>query len=171
MFTKLGRAARTVNDVKHNNCSPQAYGFSREGRSYRSNDSPAKTSYQAPDGKPVNFVYERMQLSGGLSVDTAEYPFFGMWSSTALNEKTQGITVSGFLRGDEYIKTRDALVDALTHPTSDDEPGFISLPLWGRIPVVVVDWEVAEEAAELGQCKIDITFTRAGMPIEQWRAA
>lgn len=150
----------------------KAYGFSREGRSYRTSDSPAKTSYQAPGGKPVNFVYKCMRLTGGLSVDTAEYPFFGMWSSKALNEKPHCVTVSGFLRGDEYIKTRNALVDALAHPTSDDEPGYISLPLWGRIPVVVVDWEVAEDAAELGQCKIDITFTRAGVPIEQrWEAA
>ena len=150
----------------------KAYGFSREGRSYRTSDSPSKTSYQAPGGTPVNFIYKCMRLTGGLSVDTAEYPFFGMWSSKALNEKPHGVTVSGFLRGDEYIKTRNALVDALAHPTSDDEPGYISLPLWGRIPVVVVDWEVAEDAAELGQCKIDITFTRAGVPIEQrWEAA
>ena len=71
---------------------------------YRASDTPAQTSYQAPKKTPVPFIYDSMKLSAGLSVDTEEYPFFGLWSSTALNEKPHGITVSGFLRGDNYIK-------------------------------------------------------------------
>ena len=78
----------------------EAYGSTTDGRAYTPSDSQAKTTYQAPNGKPVQFIYESMKLSGGLSVDTAEYPFFGFWSSAALNEKPQGITVSGFVRGD-----------------------------------------------------------------------
>ena len=148
----------------------KAYGSTTDGRSYTPSDSQAKTTYQAPNGKPVQFVYESMKLSGGLSVDTAEYPFFGLWSSTALNEKTQGITVSGFLRGDEYIKSRNLLVDALRVTTTDDEPGYITLPLWGRFPVIVIDWDIEETAKELGQCKVNITFTRAGCPLaERWQ--
>lgn len=148
----------------------KAYGSTTDGRSYTPSDSQAKTAYQAPNGKPVQFVYESMKLSGGLSVDTAEYPFFGLWSSTALNEKTQGITVSGFLRGDEYIKSRNLLVDALRVTTTDDEPGYITLPLWGRFPVIVIDWDIEETAKELGQCKVNITFTRAGCPLaERWQ--
>ena len=148
----------------------EAYGSTTDGRSYTPSDSQAKTSYQAPAGSPVQFIYESMKLSGGLSVDTAEYPFFGFWSSTALNEKPQGITVSGFVRGDEYIKSRNALVDALRITTTDDEPGYITLPLWGRIPVIVVDWDIEDSAKELGQCKVNITFTRAGCPLqERWQ--
>lgn len=145
----------------------EAYGSTTDGRSYTPSDSQAKTSYQAPAGNPVQFIYESMKLSGGLSVDTAEYPFFGFWSSTALNEKPQGITVSGFVRGDEYIKTRNALVESLRVVTTDDEPGYIILPLWGRVPVIVVDWDIEDSAKELGQCKVNITFTRAGSPLEE----
>lgn len=149
----------------------EAYGSTTDGRTYTPSDSQAKTSYQSPSGKPVQFIYESMKMSGGLSVDTAEYPFFGFWSSTALNEKTQGITVSGFLRGDEYIKARNELVESLRVTTTDDEPGYITLPLWGRIPVIVVDWDIEEVAKELGQCKISITFTRAGCPLnERWQS-
>ena len=148
----------------------EAYGSTTDGRSYTPSDSQAKTTYQAPAGNPVQFVYESMKLSGGLSVDTAEYPFFGFWSSTALNEKPQGITVSGFVRGDEYIKTRNALVESLRVTTTDDEPGYITLPLWGRFPVIVIDWDIEETAKELGQCKVNITFTRAGCPpAERWQ--
>lgn len=130
-------------------------------------DSPSVTSYQAPNKEPVPFIYDSMKLSGGLSVDTAEYPFFGLWSSTPLNEKPQSITVSGFLRGNEYIKNRNALVEALRVVTTDDDSGFLTLPLWGRFPVIVTEWGVDESAKESGQCKINITFTRAGCPVEK----
>ena len=82
----------------------------------------------------------------------------------------QSAVVSGFLRGEEYIKSRNLLVDALRVTTTDDEPGYISLPLWGRFPVIVIDWDIEETAKELGQCKINITFTRAGCPLaERWQ--
>ena len=82
----------------------------------------------------------------------------------------QSTVVSGFLRGDEYIKSRNLLVDALRVTTTDDDPGYITLPLWGRFPVIVIDWDIEEMAKELGQCKINITFTRAGCPLaERWQ--
>ena len=82
----------------------------------------------------------------------------------------QSAVVSGFLRGDEYIKSRNLLVDALRVTTTDDEPGYITLPLWGRFPVIVIDWDIEETAKELGQCKVNITFTRAGCPLaERWQ--
>lgn len=134
---------------------------------YRPSGSPSQTSYQAPQKTPVPFIYDSMKLSGGSSVDTAEFPFFGLWSSTPLNEKPHGLTVSGFLRGDNYIKTRNALVEALRIPATDDDPGYLSLPLWGRFPVIVVDWDIEESSKESGQCKVQLTFTRAGCPIEK----
>ena len=149
----------------------EAYGATRGENEkrlvYRTGDTSAQTSYQAPQKTPVPFIYESMKLSAGLSVDTEEYPFFGLWSSTALNEKPHSITVSGFLRGDNYIKNRNALVASLRVITTDDEPGYLSLPLWGRFPVVIIDWEIEESAKEAGQCKIQLTFTRAGCPVEK----
>ncbi|MEL3907907.1 MAG: DNA circularization N-terminal domain-containing protein [Treponemataceae bacterium] len=144
-----------------------AYGAKEINKTYKFDDDIAQTSYQAPNGSAIAFIYENMKLSGGLSVSTSEYPFFGDWSSIPLNEKTQSISVSGFLRGNEYIKNRNALIDALRVVTSDDEPGYITLPLWGRFPVIVIDWDVEEVAKELGQCKINLTFTRAGVPLEK----
>lgn len=147
----------------------EAYGAVKNGNIYTLSDTPTQTSYQAPSSQPVPFVYDSMKLSAGLSVDTEEYPFFGLWSSTPLNEKPHGITVSGFLRGDNYIKNRNALVEALRVPATDDDPGYLSLPLWGRFPVIVVDWDIEESGKESGQCKIQLTFTRAGCPIkERW---
>ena len=133
---------------------------------YYASDTPVQTSYQAPNGSPIPFIYDTMKLSSGFSVDTSEFPFFGRWSSTLLNERPHGITVSGFLRGDNYIKNRNALVEALRIVTTDDEPGYLSLPLWGRFSVIVVDWDIEESAKEAGQCKVQLTFTRAGCPVE-----
>ena len=152
----------------------QAYGAVKgddEKRfSYCASDTPAQTSYQAPHKEAVPFIYDSMKLSGGVSVDTAEYPFFGFWSSIPLNEKTQQITVSGFLRGDQYIKNRNALIEAVRIITTDDEPGYLTLPLWGRFPVIIVDWDIEEIAKELGQCKISLTFTRAGYSVQsRWQ--
>ncbi len=150
-----------------------AYGFKKgEGEKrfiYSASGAPAETSYQPPGGKPIPFIYDSVKLSGGLTVDTAEYPFFGLWSSTPLNEKPQGITVSGYFRGNEYIRNRNAMVEALRITTSDENPGYLNLTLWGRFPVIIIDWDISEKAAQGGQCQINLTFTRAGCPVaDRW---
>jgi prophage DNA circulation protein len=148
------------------------YGFryDEKGRRYRQTQEPLLSTYQPPGGKPVPFVFDGIRLSGGQSVDTAEYPFFGFWSNTPLNEKPQAVTVNGFIRGDFYIKNRNAIVEALRVKTSDDDPGFIHLPLWGRFPVVVSSYEVEEKGRQNGQCSVSITLTRAGVTAEErWK--
>jgi prophage DNA circulation protein len=120
----------------------------REAYRYDKDDSPRLSAYQAPDGNPVPFVLDSVRLSGGQSVDTAEYPFFGLWSNTPLNEKPHAITVHGFIRGDAYIKNRNALIEALRMRTDDDTPGFLDMPLWGRFPVVVVSYDVEEKGGK-----------------------
>jgi prophage DNA circulation protein len=140
----------------------------REAYRYDDNDAPRLSTYQAPGPRPaVPFIYGDMQLSGGQSVDTGEYPFFGQWSNTTLNEKPQGITVNGFVRGATYIKNRNALADSLLVHTDDDTPGYLDLPLWGRFPVVLIDYALKESASEGGQCTVSLTFTRAGVTIQQ----
>jgi hypothetical protein len=142
----------------------------REAYRYDENDSPRLSAYQPPEGDPVPFVFDSVRLSGGQSVDTAEYPFFGFWSNTPLNEKPQTITVTGFIRGDAYIKNRNAFIEAARAKTDDDAPGFLDLPLWGRFPVVVISHDVEEKGQQNGQCSISITLTRAGVTTEErWR--
>lgn len=119
-------------------------------------------SYKVKGKEEVSFILESSKFSGGQSLDLSEYPFFGMWSSEALNEKPHTITVSGFLRGENYIEKRNALIETLRVPTSDDAPGYLFLPLWGRMKVVVVSFNTDENASENGQCKIEITCNRAG---------
>ncbi|GMO64711.1 MAG: hypothetical protein Ta2A_12460 [Treponemataceae bacterium] len=137
--------------------------------SYRteSKDSPRLSSYQSPSGKPIPFIYKSIRFSGGQSVDTAEYPFFGLWSNEALNEKPQTLTINGFLRGTYYLQQRTALVDSLRAHTSDETPGFLDLPLWGRFPVVVVTYDVEEDVDTSGQCAVTLTLTRAGVPVAE----
>jgi prophage DNA circulation protein len=84
-----------------------------------------------------------------------------------LNEKPQSLTVSGFLRGIDYINRRNALIEALRVRTDDDNPGFIDLPFWGRFPVVVQSYDIDEKTQEQGQCGVSITFTRAGAPVNE----
>ncbi|MDR1318190.1 MAG: DNA circularization N-terminal domain-containing protein [Treponema sp.] len=139
----------------------------REAYRYDKDDRPRLSTYQAPEGEPVPFVFESVRLSGGQSVDTAEYPFFGFWSNTPLNEKPQAITVHGFIRGETYIKNRNALAEALREKTGDDAPGFLDLPLWGRFPMVVVSYDIEEKGKENGQCSLAVTFTRAGVTTEE----
>jgi prophage DNA circulation protein len=135
---------------------------------YRSDkdDSPRLSSYQPPDGEPIPFIYKSLDFSGGLLIDTAEYPFFGLWSNETLNQKTQAITVHGYLRGEYYLQQRVDFLDALMIPTSDDSPGFFDHPLWGRFKVVVENYNISESANENGQCEITLTFKRAGVSLE-----
>jgi len=138
-------------------------------KAYRADneDSPRFSSYQAPDGEPVPFIYKNLEFSGGQTIDTTEYPFFGLWSNKALNQKPQTITVHGFLRGEYYLEQRAAFIDALLVPTSDDSPGFFDHPLWGRFKVVVENYFIEESANENGQCEVSLTLKRAGISLER----
>jgi len=138
-------------------------------KAYRSEkeDSPRLSSYQAPDGLPLPFIYKSLEFSGGQSIDTAEYPFFGLWSNETLNQKTQSIIVRGYLRGESYLKQRAAFLDALAVPTSDELPGFFDHPLWGRFKVVLENYNIQEIANENGQCDISLTLKRAGVSLEK----
>jgi len=128
-------------------------------------DSPRLTSYEAPGGEPIQFILKNFEFSGGQSVDTAEYPFGGLWSNEALNEKPQELHIEGFIRGAEYIQTRNALIEALRIKTDDSSPGYIDFPFWGRFPIVVVDYKIAENTDEKGQCSVTLVFKRAGVSI------
>jgi len=139
----------------------------REAYRSEKDDSPRLSSYQAPDGEPIPFIYKNLDFSGGQSVDTAEYPFFGLWSNETLNKKAQSITVHGYLRGEYYIQQRLDFLDALTVSTSDDSPGFFDHPLWGRFKVVLESYNIQEAANENGQCEISLTFKRAGVSLDK----
>jgi len=138
----------------------------REAYRADKDDSPRLSSYQSPNGEPVPFIYKSLDFSGGQSVDTAEYPFFGLWSNEALNQKPQTITVHGYLRGEYYLQQRIAFLDALMIPTSDETPGFFDHPLWGRFKVVVDTYSIAEAANENGQCELTLNLKRAGVSSE-----
>ncbi|GMO45895.1 MAG: hypothetical protein Pg6C_07850 [Treponemataceae bacterium] len=133
--------------------------------------SPRFTTYQAPGGKPIPFVQESFDFSGGQSVDTAEYPFHGYWSNESLNEKTQQLTIEGFIRGADYIAKRNALIQSLRVKTDDDNPGYIDFPFWGRFPVVVADYKIGEKSDAQGQCSVSLTFIRAGVTPDERLAA
>jgi prophage DNA circulation protein len=126
---------------------------------------PRISSYQAPGGEPIPFIWDDTDLGFGQAVDTEEYPFHGLWSNESLNKKPQTINIKGFLRGPTYIGARNILIEALSVPTDDASPGYIDLPFWGRFPIVVVDGHVRESAKEQGQAEVSITFTRAGVSI------
>lgn len=146
-------------------------------------DAPRYTGYQAPGAGVAAFALDSFSFRGGQSVETAEYPFGGLWSNGRLNERPQTLRVKGYIRdrrprgdGDDsvgtgYIQTRNALIEALRVPTSDDSPGYIDLPFWGRFPIVVDGYEVSEKADEKGQCEVSIDFTRAGVSPEARAAA
>jgi len=147
---------------------PQPYKENwREAYRYDKDDTPRLSAYQPPGGKPVPFVQESIKYSGGQSVDTGEYPYFGYWSNVTLNEKTHTITVSGSIRGETYIVNRNNMVEALRIKTDDETPGYLDLPLWGRFPVVVAEYDVEEKGRENGQCAVSLTFKRAGVPLEE----
>lgn len=134
-------------------------------KSYRASedDAPRFSTYQSPNGSPISFVLGKNDFSGGQSVDTSEYPYFGFWSNNSLNEKPQEITISGFIRGKNYIANRNELIVALRKKTNDDEPGYLDLPLWGRFAVVVTDWRIGEDGEKAGECDLSLTFRRAGV--------
>jgi hypothetical protein len=143
----------------------------REAERAESEDAPRLTSYQAPGAGAVIFVLESFNFRGGQSIDTAEYPFNGMWTNERLNEKPQTLHIQGFIRGDNYIKMRNALIESLRVITNDDTPGYIDLPFWGRFPIVVADYDISEKTNEKGQCGVSIDFKRAGVTLENRAAA
>jgi prophage DNA circulation protein len=138
----------------------------REAYRSEKDDLPRLSSYQAPNGEPIPFIYKSLEFNGGQSVDTAEYLFFGLWSNEAINQKIQTITVHGFLRGEYYLQQRTAFLAALMVPTSDDSPGFFDHPLWGRFKVVVENYNIQESGNENGQCEISLTLKRAGVSLD-----
>jgi hypothetical protein len=138
----------------------------REAERGDKGDAPHYTSYQAPDTGAVVFALDSFSFRGGQSVETAEYPFGGLWSNGRLNERPQVLHINGYIRGENYIKIRNELIEALRVPTSDETPGYIDLPFWGRFPIVADGYEVSEKTDEKGQCKVSIDFTRAGVPPE-----
>jgi hypothetical protein len=129
--------------------------------------APRYASYQAPGGSPLVFILEGFDFSGGQSVDTAEYPFGGSWSHERLNEKPQVLHIKGSLRGPEYITRRNTLIESLRVSTSDDTPGFMDLPFWGRFPVVILEYQVSEKLDEKGQCSVTIDCKRAGVSLTE----
>ncbi|MDR2942782.1 MAG: DNA circularization N-terminal domain-containing protein [Treponema sp.] len=155
--------------LKFDAALPDPYNAVNWREAYRSekSDKPRNASYQAPGGETVNFIQESFKFSGGQALDTAEYPFGGLWSVERLNEKPQALTVTGFLRGIDYINRRNTLIEALRVRTDDENPGFIDLPFWGRFPVVVQSYDIDEKTQDQGQCGISITFTRAGATVNE----
>lgn len=117
--------------------------------------------YEAPNMKSVFFIYDNVRVSGGHSVDNIEYPNYGGWYNTAINETTNKINVIGFLRSEDYLSKKIDLVNALKIKTDDENPAFIFIPLWGRIRVVLNDWTIEEVASENGQCKIELTLSQS----------
>ena len=140
---------------------PRTYSDSWREAYGRGTDTPRLSSYQAPDGEPVVFVYDSISLGGGQNIDTVEYPF-GFWSNTKLGDKTHTIRIKGHVIGEDYIKQRSVLVAAFQVPTDDDTPGFLDLPLWGRFKVVVETWNVDEEKQKNGMSEISLELKRAG---------
>ena len=151
----------TDSSLEFNPVLPRLYSRKWREAYGQGTDAPRFSSFQAPNGTPLNFVYKSIGFAGGQNVDTAEYPY-GYWSNTRLNEKTQTISVNGFLNGEEYIGKRTDFIEALRVPTDDDNPAYLELPLWGRFPVVVTTWKVDEDSDETGRSKISIEFVRAG---------
>lgn len=140
---------------------PRAYSDSWRKAYGQSEDTPRLSSYQAPNGKPVVFAYDSINLDGGQNMDTSEYPY-GYWSNTQLGEKAQSVKIKGHLIGENYIASRNKIVTALQTATDDDNPGTLDLPLWGRFKVVVTTWSVAEEKSKTGLSDISLEFKRAG---------
>lgn len=147
--------------INFDSSMPRPYSDSWREAYGQNADTPRLSSYQAPDGNPVNFVFDSIGLSGGQNVDTAEYPY-GYWSNTRLGEKPHTIKLKGHLIGENYIKERKELIAALQVATDDDSPATLDLPLWGRFKVVVQAWDVDEEKNDTGACDLSIDFVRAG---------
>ena len=117
-----------------------------------------KAIYEAPKKEAVSFIYDNVKVSGGNHIDNTEYTFYGGWSNFAITEASNKIAVLGYLRGDEYLSSRASLMDAFKVKTDDENPAFIFLPLWGRLRVVLENWNIEEQASENGQCKIELNF-------------
>lgn len=140
---------------------PRTYSDSWREAYGQGTDTPRMSSYQAPNGEPVYFVYDSIGLGGGQNLDTSEYPY-GFWSNTWLGEKPHTIRIKCHVIGEDYIATRNKLVSALKVKTDDDTPGYLDLPLWGRFSVVVETWNVDEDKKDNGSSDISIDFKRAG---------
>ena len=73
------------------------------------------------------------------------------------------IKISGYIGGDDYLKTKQALKEAF----EIIEPGILIDRFNGEIEVFVDKWSIKESATSIGMATIDVTFKKSKNKVEK----
>ncbi|MEM7047824.1 MAG: DNA circularization N-terminal domain-containing protein [Pseudomonadota bacterium] len=77
-----------------------------------------------------------------------------------LGGKAQEFSITGFVIGADYMRARDALIDACAKPGVGD----LIHPFYGRRPVICMQCSVAESSQEGGHATFTMTFAVTAAP-------
>lgn len=103
----------------------------------------------------VKFFVDTSERTGGRRNVLHEYPFRDEPFSEDMGRGARGFQVEGYLFGDDYFTTRDALITALEKAG----PGELVHPYYGRRQVSLAGpWRARESAREGGIVQFSIEF-------------
>lgn len=109
----------------------------------------------------IPFVVRSSSISRGGKSVTHEYPNDDRRYVEPLGVLKPTINLVGIISGDDYINTRDILLEAL----DDASTGILVHPFYGNLRVAPKPYTVDESDATLGECVINMVFEVADPPI------
>jgi len=105
----------------------------------------------------VQFFVESADRGGGRRLVTHEFPRRDDPFLEDMGRKARTFPVEGYVVGEDYQVSRDALIAAL----EEDGPGELVHPHYGTIRVACADFRVRESVDEGGMARFGIDFTEA----------
>jgi prophage DNA circulation protein len=106
----------------------------------------------------VPFQVDGSEGSYGRKAVVHEYPLRDKPFVEDLGRKARGFTLDGFVIGPNYIKGRDALINALEQSGA----GRLVHPYLGEMVITVTEFKVRETTADGGVARFSITCVEAG---------
>lgn len=104
--------------------------------------------------RTAEFFVDVVERTGGRRGISHEYPLRDEPFVEDMGRKARSFPVDGYVLGADYIKARDALLDALEKAGS----GELQHPYYGLRRVQVIDYHVRESSEEGGVARFSITF-------------
>ncbi len=113
---------------------------------------------QSGSFRGVPFLTDSIDNALGRRAVLHEYPLRDKPYAEDMGRKARQFTLDGYVLGDDYMRERDALIDALEKPGT----GTLIHPYWGSVNVQVLTVSVRESSADGRMASFSVTFAESG---------